>query len=279
MKKKIIVFLVFLVIIAIGSLTILGYANSRTAKPEVTIERVDFSITDDAGNPVALIYYDKPILPKGSDVYKIFNTYFNKHYNSWRNSKEWSDFLEDVATGRETWGDEDMVKMPYVNTYQTKVMFADEERISILQIKYWQTAGPESCSYFGHTFDLKTGKLLSLDEIIDFDISLFQAMLSDALKENQDYLTLTSEQLDELLVQYAGYESDGNQGISVEPINPPYEYYYDGEYIYIIFNDGIFIDNGCILKWNQKYGEECIAVFLNYYDPSREEWKEFYYGY
>lgn len=63
-----------------------------------------------------------------------------------------------------------------------------------------------------------------------------------------------------------------------EPVNPPYEYYYDGEYVYIIFNEGIFIDNGCILKWNQKYGEECVAVFLNYYNPSKEDWKEFYYG-
>lgn len=149
--------------------------------------------------------------------------------------------------------------IPYVNICQTKVMFADDERISILQIKYRQTAGPESCSYFGHTFDLKTGKLLSLDEITDLDIDAFQAMISDALNENQDYLTLTPEQLD-------------------DPVNPPYEYYFDGEYVYIIFNEGIFVNNGCILKWNQKYGEECRAVFLNYYDPSREDWREFYYG-
>lgn len=230
----------------------------RIVEPEATIERVDFSVTDDAGLPVALIYYDKPFLLEGSYAYEEINAYFDEEYNNWKNSDKWSDFLEDVATGRETWGDEDMEIMPYVNTCQTKVMFADDERISILQIKYWQTAGPESCSYFGHTFDLKTGKLLSLDEIIDLDIDSFQAMISDALKENQDYLTLTPEQLD-------------------EPVNPPYEYYYDGEYVYIIFNEGIFIDNGCILKWNQKYGEECVAVFLNYYNPSKEDWKEFYY--
>lgn len=234
-------------------------SDSQTDEPEITIERVDFSVIDDAGLPVAQIYYDKPVLPEGNYAYEEINAYFDEEYNSWKNSDKWSGFLEDVATGRETWGDEDMEIMPYVNICQTKVMFADDERISILQIKYRQTAGPESCSYFGHTFDLKTGKLLSLDEITDLDIDAFQAMISDALNENQDYLSLTPEQLD-------------------EPVNPPYEYYYDGEYVYIIFNEGIFVNNGCILKWNQKYGEECRAVFLNYYDPSREDWREFYYG-
>lgn len=73
-------------------------------EPEVTIERVEFSVTDDAGLPVALIYYDKPFLPEGSYVYEEINAYFDEEYNSWKNSDKWGDFLEDVATGRETTG-------------------------------------------------------------------------------------------------------------------------------------------------------------------------------
>lgn len=95
-----------------------------------------------------------------------------------------------------------------------------------------------SCYYYGRTYDLKSGELVSITELTDIDADRLGSIIKHVLPEDDIYDEVGGNNY---LIHY--YEDE---------IAMDYEYYYDGESFYVILNH---TKNGesCIVKWNGKW--------------------------
>lgn len=111
---------------------------------------------------------------------------------------------------------------------------------------------------------MQTGELLPINAFLDTDANAFRDMIITVLQEYEDGMSLT-KRMEDLTVIY-GSNADSDYETKYEDVSVllNYEYYYDGEYYYIILNHGIFNSSGCLLKWNGKYGEERESVMMLY---------------
>jgi hypothetical protein len=124
-----------------------------------------------------------------------------------------------------------------------------------------QTTGPRSWYYYGSTFSLETGALLPVETIVETDSVDFRNLIVDFLAAEPE----TDMTVEELKKFYgtegtSGYEADFHG----EKLALNYEYFYDGEWVYIILNYGVFHNAGAILKWNGRYGEAVSASLIGY---------------
>ena len=130
---------------------------------------------------------------------------------------------------REMFGDEHIVeyKCPCLYNIESRIMYMDDDILSILQIKEFRTQRG-STNYYGCTFDLHTGELLKLK---DLDIS------ADDIKNifsKDEYLDHFSEMSEDYIV--VAYE---------EEFDMTYQFYVDEKYLYLLdntekkYNDGI----------------------------------------
>ena len=217
---------------------------------EVVIETIDQSIITEEGLRIARIYYDKPVLPGDSDVTKKINEFFEKEAEEWLKGEPCrlnyfrGDFLEMflswVDSEKEYWGEEVMAVSPDTYTVDTSVILYNDKYLSVMQIVNVYGTGPRYPYYIGSTFDLKTGELLPMNAIIPVDVELLKTDMEKTLEGFElDYEFIDEDQWD-------------------------YKYFYDGEYVYIILNNGTKINSGFLIKWNGKYGEEYEASTMEY---------------
>lgn len=233
------------------------HMNSDT---NVSIERIDLSINSNDETVLAIIYYDKPVISSSSDSASTINAYFDKEYQGWLEGSnrltQFQDgrmdfFIRNVKDMREGLGDDVLKKQPLIYTVDTEVAFISQDILSIRQIVFLAAGGPNSWYYFGSTFNLETGELLPFDHVIDVDSDVFRENLVAYLAKN----TLAFDHNSSLKEIQQIYEPNEDHN---------YEYYYDGEYIYLILNYGIFHNCGCIMKWNGKVGDAFDASLLGY---------------
>ena len=207
---------------------------------EVTIERTDRSLVNEDGVTIAIIYYDRPVVSGDTVVAEKITEFFEKEEQDWfagtgrlldfpGNDYDnlFDCFLGRVADMRGKYGDEDVAVEPGLYSLESRIMYMDDNILSILQIKE-KRAERGGHYYYGCTFDLHTGELLKLK---DLDIS------ADDIKNifsQDEYLDHFSEMSEDYIV--VAYE---------EEFDMTYQFYVDKKYLYLLdntvekYNDGI----------------------------------------
>ena len=209
---------------------------------EVTIERTDRSLVNEDGVTIAIIYYDRPVVSGDTVVAEKITEFFEEEEQNWFTGKKGrllnysgdcdsalEFFLELVGNMREMFGDEHIVEYecPCLYNIESRIMYMDDDILSILQIKEFRTQRG-STNYYGCTFDLHTGELLKLK---DLDISAEDIKNIFSKDEYLDHFNEMSE--DYILVAHEKeYDMSG-------------QFYVDEKYLYLLdntekkYNDGI----------------------------------------
>ena len=209
---------------------------------EVTIERTDRSLVNEDGVTIAIIYYDRPVVSGDTVVAEKITEFFEEEEQNWFTGKKGrllnysgdcdsalEFFLELVGNMREMFGDEHIVEYecPCLYNIESRIMYMDDDILSILQIKEFRTQRG-STNYYGCTFDLHTGELLKLK---DLDISAEDIKNIFSKDEYLDHFNEMSE--DYIVVAYEEeYDMSG-------------QFYVDEKYLYLLdntlkkYNDGI----------------------------------------
>ena len=217
-----------------------GRRTRSNSELEVTIERTDRSLVNEDGVTIAIIYYDRPVVSGDTAVAEKITEFFEEEEQDWfagtgrlldfpGNDYDnlFDCFLGRVADMRGKYGDEDVAVEPGLYTLESRIMYMDDNILSILQIKE-KRAERGGCYYYGCTFDLHTGELL---ELKDLDIS------ADDIKNifsQDEYLDHFSEMSEDYIV--VAYE---------EEYDMSGQFYVDEKYLYLLdntlkkYNDGI----------------------------------------
>ena len=207
---------------------------------EVTIERTDRSLVNEDGLTIAIIYYDRPVVSGDTAVAEKITEFFEEEEQDWfagtgrlldfpgnDYGNIFDHFLGRVADLRERYGDEDVAEEPCLYSLESRIMYMDDNILSILQIKE-KRAERGGHYYYGCTFDLHTGELLKLK---DLDIS------ADDIKNifsQDEYLNHFNEMSEDYIV--VAYE---------EEYDMSGQFYVDEKYLYLLdntekkYNDGI----------------------------------------
>ena len=219
------------------------WADRRTKSNstlEVTIERTDHSVFNEEGLLLASIYYDRPVVSGDTVAAEKITEFFEKEEQDWfagtgrlldfpGNDYDnlFDCFLGRVADMRGKYGDEDVAVEPGLYSLESRIMYMDDNILSILQIKE-KRAERGGCYYYGCTFDLHTGELLKLK---DLDISAEDIKNIFSKDEYLDHFNEMSE--DYIVVAYEEeYDMSG-------------QFYVDEKYLYLLdntlkkYNDGI----------------------------------------
>ena len=207
---------------------------------EVTIERTDYSIYNEDGLTMAIIYYDRPVVSGDTVAAEKITEFFEKEEQDWfagtgrlldfpGNDYDnlFDCFLGRVADMRGKYGDEDVAVEPGLYSLESRIMYMDDNILSILQIKE-KRAERGGHYYYGCTFDMNTGELL---ELTDLDISAEDIR---NIFSKDKYLDHFSEMSEDYIV--VAYE---------EEFDMTYQFYVDKKYLYLLdntvekYNDGI----------------------------------------
>ena len=219
------------------------WADRRTKSNstlEVTIERTDYSIYNEDGLTMAIIYYDRPVVSGDSVAAEKITEFFEEEEQDWfagtgrlldfpGNDYDnlFACFLDGVADLRERYGDEDVAEEPGLYSLESRIMYMDDDILSILQIEEVREERG-GCYYYGCTFDLHTGELLKLK---DLDISA------------EDIKNIFSK--DEYLDHFSEMSEDYIVVAHKEEFDMTYQFYVDEKYLYLLdntlkkYNDGI----------------------------------------
>ena len=219
-----------------------GRRTRSNSELEVTIERTDRSLVNEDGVTIAIIYYDRPVVSGDTVVAEKITEFFEEEEQNWFTGKkgrllDYSGdcdsalefFLELVGEMRAMFGDEHIVEYecPCLYNIESRIMYMDDDILSILQIKEFRTQRG-STNYYGCTFDLHTGELLKLK---DLDISADDIKNIFSQDEYLDHFNEMSE--DYILVAHEKeYDMSG-------------QFYVDEKYLYLLdntekkYNDGI----------------------------------------
>ena len=208
-----------------------GRRTRSNSELEVTIERTDRSLVNEGGGTIAIIYYDRPVVSGDTAVAEKITEFFEEEEQDWfagtgrlldfpGNDYDnlFDCFLGRVADMRGKYGDEDVAVEPGLYSLESRIMYMDDNILSILQIKE-KRAERGGHYYYGCTFDLHTGELL---ELTDLDISAEDIRNIFSKDEYLDHFSEMSE--DYIVVAYE------------EEFDMTYQFYVDEKYLYLLDN-------------------------------------------
>ena len=217
-----------------------GRRTRSNSELEVTIERTDRSLVNEDGLTIAIIYYDRPVVSGDTATAEKITQFFENEEQYWfagtgrlldfpGNDYDnlFACFLDGVADLRERYGDEDVAEEPGLYSLESRIMYMDDDILSILQIEEVREERG-GCYYYGCTFDLHTGELLKLK---DLDISA------------EDIKNIFSK--DEYLDHFSEMSEDYIVVAHKEEFDMTYQFYVDEKYLYLLdntlkkYNDGI----------------------------------------
>lgn len=222
------------------------YKSNGTIK--VSVERTDKSIVNDEGQTMAIIYYDKPVVTGNTKAAYEINEFFNREEEDWLGKGggrltwfkegDYERFCRVAQSMREQYGDDIVSQQPAIYTVDTRIKYLDENVLSIFQITtfIWESGCRH---YYGSTFDLETGELLAITDLIEIDAHDMKRIMVDAIHENESYDEMANNNF-----EYMYYDIK---------VDMKYEYFYDGEKFYIIEN--YYYNEGTLIEWNGKWDE------------------------
>lgn len=221
---------------------------------EVTVKRNDQSIKYKNGNNMATIYYEKPIVSGDSEAAKKINAYFDQEEKCWlegeagRISFYEEDYLDEFMEGydrmMERYGEETLSDAPCIHTIDTRIKYLDDHILSIMQIATGRFESGYTL-YYGSTFDLNTGELLSITDLMDISAEDMRNIIEDAT--------------------YEGYYSDLSDDYIMEydeqQVDMRYEYFLGGTYLYLIDNSREYHSNRDADLIRYRKGEKPEAIY------------------
>ena len=224
---------------------------------EVTIERTDYSIYNEEGLMIAGIYYDRPVISGDSVAAEKITQFFDKEEQDWvsgtgrlvdlpgnSGGNGLVAFLDDVGELREQHGDEDTAEWLCLYSVEARIMYMDEDILSIMQIKEWR-ASRVGWNYFGCTFDLNTGELLKFTDLADISVEDLKNILSEVGYPDAD--NVLSD--DYIIVSYR------------KEMDMTYQFCVDEKYLYLLDNTQQHYRDGVIYRVDET-GE---PVMLRYW--------------
>ena len=140
-------------------------------------------------------------------------------------------FLDDVGELREQHGDEDTAEWLCLYSVEARIMYMDEDILSIMQIKEWR-ASRVGWNYFGCTFDLNTGELLKFTDLADISVKDLENILSEVGYPDAD--NVLSD--DYTIVSYR------------KEMDMTYQFCVDEKYLYLLDNTQQHYRDGVIYR-------------------------------
>ena len=216
------------------------WADRRTKSNstlEVTIERTDHSVFNEEGLLLASIYYDRPVVSGDTVAAEKITQFFEDEEQDWfagrgrllhipgNDLEECPEInvldiiCEDIEKMRERYGDEDVAEWLCLYSVEARIMYMDENILSILQVEETRTERG-GWRYFGCTFDLNTGELLKLTDLVDISVGDMENILSKV-----GYPDAYNVLSDDYIVSIDGKE-----------INMAYQFCVDEKYLYLLDN-------------------------------------------
>ncbi len=241
---------------------------------EVSIERIENPIKNENGEVIAVVYYEKPVVSGDSEAAKKINAFFESEQQSWFGSHKsrltqgmdsyYDYFYNGVKITEEMSGTETLIEDSLHYVIEARIKYLDENTLSIFQISD-VLIGTRAWSYYGSTFDLSTGELIPITELIEIKPEEMRKILEDRTIGSRFEV-----EYDEL--------ADNNYIITNydEKLDMRYEYFYDGESYYLI--DNLSNPDGYLYKWNGKWESEYNIQDIQYilldWPYSNLTWKE-----
>jgi len=216
------------------------WKNRRTKSNstlQVTIERTDRSMVNEDGLTIASIYYDRPVVSGDTVAAEKITHFFENEEQDWFTGRgrlldlpgnDLEEYLginvldgvyEDIEKMREQYGDEDVAEWLCLYSVEARIMYMDDDILSIMQIMEVRTERT-GWNYFGCTFDLNTGELLKLTDLVDISVGDMENILSKV-----GYPDAYNVLSDDYIVSIDGKE-----------INMAYQFCVDEKYLYLLDN-------------------------------------------
>ena len=216
------------------------WKNRRTKSNstlQVTIERTDRSMVNEDGLTIASIYYDRPVGSGDTVAAEKITHFFENEEQDWFTGRgrlldlpgnDLEEYLginvldgvyEDIEKMREQYGDEDVAEWLCLYSVEARIMYMDDDILSIMQIMEVRTERT-GWNYFGCTFDLNTGELLKLTDLVDISVGDMENILSKV-----GYPDAYNVLSDDYIVSIDGKE-----------INMAYQFCVDEKYLYLLDN-------------------------------------------
>ena len=214
-----------------------GRRTRSNSELEVTIERTDRSLVNEDGVTIAIIYYDRPVVSGDTAVAEKITQFFENEEQDWFTGRgrlldlpgnDLEEYLginvldgvyEDIEKMREQYGDEDVAEWLCLYSVEARIMYMDDDILSIMQIMEVRTERT-GWNYFGCTFDLNTGELLKLTDLVDISVGDMENILSKV-----GYPDAYNVLSDDYIVSIDGKE-----------INMAYQFCVDEKYLYLLDN-------------------------------------------
>lgn len=235
----------------------------------VDMIRKDLSIKGNNDSVYCFYYYDLPYigfyeesLVNKKAIDKI-NAYLEADYKNWLNGESRLNFynansynyaMDQLNQVLEYQGKEIAERNPHRDTVESKVMFLNENLLSIKQYSYGVGVGPSAMATFGLTFDLKTGEVLSIDKLIDISADELKNKILDYISNHIKEYGNPDNYESNYLPYYEVYAPNENHDFKLgggsKTVDLNYSYYYDGKYYYIITQEYPRYNVDGILKWN-----------------------------
>ena len=186
---------------------------------------------------IASIYYDRPVVSGDTVAAEKITHFFENEEQDWFTGRgrlldlpgnDLEEYLginvldgvyEDIEKMREQYGDEDVAEWLCLYSVEARIMYMDDDILSIMQIMEVRTERM-GWNYFGCTFDLNTGELLKLTDLVDISVGDMENILSKV-----GYPDAYNVLSDDYIVSIDGKE-----------INMAYQFCVDEKYLYLLDN-------------------------------------------
>ena len=194
-------------------------------------------MVNEDGLTIASIYYDRPVVSGDTVAAEKITHFFENEEQDWFTGRgrlldlpgnDLEEYLginvldgvyEDIEKMREQYGDEDVAEWLCLYSVEARIMYMDDDILSIMQIMEVRTERT-GWNYFGCTFDLNTGELLKLTDLVDISVGDMENILSKV-----GYPDAYNVLSDDYIVSIDGKE-----------INMAYQFCVDEKYLYLLDN-------------------------------------------
>ena len=144
-------------------------------------------------------------------------------------------------------GEDSITKHPFRYCVKTNVEFLSNEYVSFHQKYIWAAEGPEDVWGQGLTFSLKTGELVPFTQFVNIDSEEFKDILYSKTISLFDKKTQIQKEIFKMF--YTDISEPFTIDYEGKKIHLDKQFFYDGEFINVVLNDGFYPHSGLIFKW------------------------------
>lgn len=183
------------------------------------LNRVEQAVTNGQRQVLGRRWYDLPGLSGGTQpATEKINAFFKQQCEAFMAD---DDFWEASVGRMDAAGQgQPYILQPLHDTMCTQLTYLDTDILSVQQVSSWNAGGMNFTSYYGYTFDIRSGDPLALDSFVTADISDFNGWVTDQ-------------------VCGIGWKREEVEGYYSGLAFSDYRYAYDGESILL------FLENPC----------------------------------